>query len=587
MADCGHSPSPSREGFGPKAQSSSAFVGVAGSRTPQIRSYQDMPYLALYRKYRPQTFDELIGQPHVARALRNAVREGRIAHAYLFCGPRGTGKTTTARLLAKALNCDNGPTPEPDGTCDSCRRIAQGSALDVIEIDAASKTSVDDIRDLRERVQTAPAAARYKVYIVDEVHMLSTSAFNAFLKTLEEPPRYVIFVLCTTEPHKLPATVLSRCQRYDFRRLSAADLTALVRKVAEEEKIAVDEPAAAALVRAASGSARDALSLMEQAISYAGDKITAADIQAIVGGVDVELLADLADAIADRNMDQAFHLVARAVDEGKDLRQLAADLVGHFRDLLLLRVCRRGEALVLLPEGMAERMRAQAARMNERDLTWAAEVLSEAERELRRSEQQRLTLELAVLRLASPAQEVATMEKAHPAKPAPTRAKQPAGTAPATEAAAKAAPPAPAKPARARAGAGRRAKAQREDASAATAEPAPSSEISLEMLQGQWPGLLEKLRAQRHSTVAAFLAEGTPVELNGNRLVVGFNHEFHWDKMKSPERQKIVADLIAAETGARLVIEYRLMEADKGAPGAGKDDNIRNIMSIFPGSEIV
>jgi len=548
-----------------------------------------MAYLALYRKYRPQTFDELVGQPHVARALRNAVREGRISHAYLFCGPRGTGKTTTARLLAKALNCDNGPTPEPDGTCDSCRRIAQGSALDVIEIDAASKTSVDDIRDLRERVQTAPAAARYKVYIVDEVHMLSTSAFNAFLKTLEEPPRYVIFVLCTTEPHKLPATVLSRCQRYDFRRLSVADLTALVKRVAHEEKIAIDEPAVLALVRAASGSARDALSLMEQAISYAGNKITAADIQAIVGGVDAELLADFADAVADRNVDEAFHLVARAVDEGKDMRQLAAEMVGHFRDLLLLRVCRRGDELVLMPEGTAERMKAQAARMDERGLTRAAEVLSEAERELRRSEQQRLTLELAMVRLASPQQEAAiAVETAQPAKQAPPRPKQAAKSAPAREAAGKAAPVVPAKPVRGKAGAGRRAEVEPEEATAApSAETAEPSEVSLEMLQGRWPALLEKLRAQRHSTVAAFLAEGVPVELNGNRLVVGFNHEFHWDKMKSPERQKIVADLIAAETGTSLVIEYRLLEADKGAPGGGKDGNIRNIMSIFPGSEIV
>jgi len=548
-----------------------------------------MPYLALYRKYRPQTFDELVGQPHVARALRNAVREGRIAHAYLFCGPRGTGKTTTARLLAKAVNCDNGPTPEPDGTCDSCRRIAQGSALDVIEIDAASKTSVDDIRDLRERVQTAPAAARYKVYIVDEVHMLSTSAFNAFLKTLEEPPRYVIFVLCTTEPHKLPATVLSRCQRYDFRRLSVADLTALVKRVSHEETIAVDAPAVLALVRAASGSARDVLSLMEQAISYAGNEITAADIQAIVGGVDAELLADFADAVADRNVDEAFHLVAGAVDEGKDMRQLAAELVGHFRDLLLLRVCRRGDELVLMPEGTAERMKAQAARMDERSLTRAAEVLSEAERELRRSEQQRLTLELAMVRLASPEQEAAAaVEVTQSAKQAPPRAKQPARSVPAREAAEKAAPAVPAKPVRGKAGAGRRAEVEHEGATAApSAETAQPSEVSLEMLQERWPALLEKLRAQRHSTVAAFLAEGVPVELNGNRLVVGFNHEFHWDKMKSPERQKIVADLIVAETGASLVIEYRLLEADKGAPGAGKDGNIRNIMSIFPGSEIV
>ena len=525
-----------------------------------------MSYLALYRKYRPQTFDELIGQPHVARALRNALREERVAHAYLFAGPRGTGKTTTARLLAKALNCGDVPTAEPCGECDSCRRIMQGSALDVIEIDAASKTSVDDIRELRERVQTAPAGSRFKVYIVDEVHMLSTSAFNAFLKTLEEPPRHVIFVLCTTEPHKLPATVLSRCQRYDFRRLSVADLTQLVEKVAQQEGLALDQRAAALLVRAAAGSARDALSLLEQAQSYAGREIGADDIQAIVGGADVELLADFADAIADRNMDEAFHLVAKAVEQGRDLRQLATDLVAHFRDLLLLRVCRRGEELVAVAEGSAARMKAQAQKMPEGEIARAAQVMSDAERELRRSEQQRLTLELAMVRLASPPQE----ETARPA-PAP------------------AATPTPAKASKGKTGRTRAAAAGTAATPAATdeaqaADTAPAGELSLEALQERWPELLEKLRAQRQSSVAAFLAESMPIALNGSRLVLGFNHEFHWNQMKSQPRRQAVADLIAAETGAQLEIDCRLREADAEA---GDDDGVKNIMSMFPGSEIV
>jgi len=533
-----------------------------------------MAHLALYRKYRPQTFDDLIGQPYIARSLRNAVREGRIAHAYLFAGPRGTGKTTTARLLAKALNCDKGATPEPCGECESCRRIAAGSALDVIEIDAASKTSVDDIRELRERVQTAPAASRHKVYIVDEVHMLSTSAFNAFLKTLEEPPSYVIFVLCTTEPHKLPATVLSRCQRYDFRRLAAADLMALIRKVAEQEKLTLDERAAALLVRAAWGSARDVLSLLEQAVSYAGSEISAADIQDLVGGVDAELLADFADAIADRNVDQAFHLVAKAVDEGRDLRQLAAELVGHFRDLLLLRVCKRGAELVVLPEGSADRIKAQATRLDERDIARAAHIFSEAERELRRSEQQRLTLELAMVRLAS-----ADVEAPAPAPAEETRA-------------------APAPPARAR----RSQKAARAEPEQAAAPPAEGTAVSgeetpspagpdrsgLEFIQQRWPALLEKLRAQRHSTLAAFLAEGAPIELDGSRLVLGFNHEFHCDQMKSPERQKMVAEAIAAETGREFALECKLSPAAQRPDAQGADDDdIKDVMSMFPGSEIV
>jgi DNA polymerase-3 subunit gamma/tau len=530
-----------------------------------------MAYLALYRKYRPQTFDELVGQPHVARALRNAVREGRIAHAYLFAGPRGTGKTTTARLLAKALNCDRGPTPEPDGTCDSCRRIAQGSALDVIEIDAASKTSVDDIRDLRERVQTAPAAARYKVYIVDEVHMLSTSAFNAFLKTLEEPPSYVIFVLCTTEPHKLPATVLSRCQRYDFRRLGAEDLMALVTRVMQQENVALDERAGAVLVRAAAGSARDALSLLEQAIAYGGKEISAADIQNIVGAADAGLLADFADAIAGHDLDRALHLVAQAVDEGRDLRQLATDLVGHFRDLLLLRVCRRGSELVVMPEGAAQRIKAQADRLQERDIVRAAQILSDAERELRRSEQQRLTLELAMVRLASPMVEAAAAGE--PAQPAQVAAEQPSKGG-------------RARPGEARTAATRSASAGRTQVEEVGAE-ADQHEVSLDMLKERWPAMLQKLRAQKQSALAAFLAESSPIELNGSRLVLGFNHEFHLDQMKSPERQKTMAQLVAAEVGKEIALEYRLVGPQQASPGAAEDDDIRNIMSIFPGSEIV
>ena len=548
-----------------------------------------MAYLALYRKYRPQTFDELVGQPHVARALCNAVREGRVAHAYLFAGPRGTGKTTTARLLAKALNCETGPTPDACEGCDSCRRIMQGSALDVIEIDAASKTSVDDIRDLRERVQTAPAVSRYKVYIVDEVHMLSTSAFNAFLKTLEEPPGYVIFVLCTTEAHKLPATVLSRCQRYDFRRLSAADLTALIRKVAKEEQIALDDAALVVLVRAAAGSARDALSLLEQAISYAGSEISAADIQDIIGGVEVELLAEFGDAIASRSVDEALHLVGKAADEGRDLRQLAAELVAHFRDLLLLRVCRRDSELVVMPEGSAERIRAQAAKIEEPEIVRAMGILSEAERELRRSEQQRLTLELAMVRLASPPVEAA-------AETAPGSA--PVGSRPAPRAArAKGEQAAPAKekksaPTAGSARSGSAAAAQQQSPAPGPDEGAgeaagPVAEVSLQMLQERWPALLEKLRAQKQSALAAFLAESSPLELVGNRLVVGFNHEFHWNQMKSPERQRIVSELVAAEAGREMLLEYRLVGPEQGSAASGKDDGIRNIMSIFPGSEIV
>src|SRR2546430_2299513 len=293
-------------------------------------------YQSLYRKYRPQSPDEVLGQEHVVRALVGAVTEGRLAHAFLFCGPRGTGKTSTARILAKMVNCERGPTPEPCGTCEQCLRVAAGSHLDVVEIDAASHGGVDDARELRERAPTAPAQGREKVYIIDEAQRLSREAFDALLKVFEEPPPGVRFVLATTEPHKMPATIVGRCQRFDFRRASTDALADLLQQVADREGWSLGRPAAETLARQAEGSAPEGEELLDQAAVLGAGEVGEDTVALLLGAQEGDTQFELADAIAVGDTQGVFQVVDRLVQEGHDLRHLTGQTLGHFRDLLLV-----------------------------------------------------------------------------------------------------------------------------------------------------------------------------------------------------------------------------------------------------------
>src|SRR5712692_6399841 len=357
-----------------------------------------MNYLSLYRKYRSQSFEDLAGQEHVTRTLQNALRGGRVAHAYLFSGPRGTGKTSAARLLARALNCETGPTPTPCGECVSCREIRDGISPTVVEIDAASSRGIDEVRELRQRAMTVPTqpGAR-KVFIVDEVHMLTTEACNALLKTLDDPPAHVLFVLATTDAQKLPATILSRCQRFEFRRGSVGLIGERLKYVAEQEGYRIEPEAVRLVARASTGSWRDAISLLEQVLSYGGTEVTAATVASVLGAVAEEQLFELAEGLARAEGQTVYPIVERLISDGTEPRQLARDLGEHFRALLM------ADAGALPADAYSpdatRRLAEQAARFGTGRLVTALEALALAEKEMRWSDSGRVVLEVALARL--------------------------------------------------------------------------------------------------------------------------------------------------------------------------------------------
>ena len=362
-----------------------------------------MSYQVIARKWRPQTFAEIVGQQHVTRTLQNAIQSGRVAHAYIFSGARGVGKTTTARILAKALNCIHGPTPTPCNECDSCREIAAGSSLDVLEIDAASNRGIDQVRELREMVRYAPVGGRSKVVILDEAHMLTDEASNALLKTLEEPPEKVVFVMATTEPEELVDTIRSRSQHFHFRALSFAEIVQALQAIASKEGLTIEPSAIAVMARTADGSLRDALSLIEQARAYCGAAITETQIRELLGIVPAEVLDELVTAIESRSTERALALVHRLLAEGQNLQQFCREAVSHFRNILVARVCGADSDLIAAPAEERPRLARAAAGFTEEDLTRFFQILLLIEDDLRRKPDPRLHLEMGVLRLVNAA----------------------------------------------------------------------------------------------------------------------------------------------------------------------------------------
>jgi DNA polymerase-3 subunit gamma/tau len=357
-------------------------------------------YQVLARRLRPQTFEDIVGQEHVTRTLRSAIESGRVAHAFLFAGPRGVGKTTTARVLAKALNCEQGPTPQPCNVCSSCREIADSSAIDVLELDGASNRGIDDAREIVENVRYRPAKSRYKLYIIDEVHQLTKEAFNALLKTLEEPPPHVKFIFATTEPDRVLPTIISRCQRYDFRRLSAAEIRDHLQKTIAREGIAISPEGLFLLAREADGSVRDSQSLLEQVMSFAGATVSDQDLRDILGLADRRVLHEMADAIVDAKPSRCLELADELYRYGYDVRRLCRDLLEHFRNVMVAKLFADERLLADVPPGEIERVRTQAERRGADDVQRIFKLLLEADEEIGRSSNPKLVLEMAVVRLA-------------------------------------------------------------------------------------------------------------------------------------------------------------------------------------------
>src|SRR4051812_29772421 len=357
---------------------------------------------SLYRRHRPQSFAEVVGQEHIVRTLSNAVEKGRVHHAYLFVGSRGTGKTSMAKILARSLNCVNGPTLTPCGECESCQTIAAGTSLDVMEMDAASNRSVDDIRELRERVGFAPAAGRWKVYILDEAHMLTKEAWNAFLKTLEEPPPNTAFVLATTEPQKVMATIVDRCQRFDFQRPSLEQIAEVVKRVAVAESIEIEDGAVALISRSATGSFRDALGTLDQLVAFGGDSVTTDEVVEVLGAADAELLFDTTDALASGDAKAALEAVERLSASGRDPGQFARDLIAHLRQLLVARATGEVPESFTVTVAQPERLAEQAQAIDDAKLVGAIDALSAAVAGMREGDDPRLTLEVALLKVTSP-----------------------------------------------------------------------------------------------------------------------------------------------------------------------------------------
>ena len=550
---------------------------------------------SLYRRHRPQSFDDVVGQEHVVRTLRNAVERDRVHHAYLFVGSRGTGKTSVAKILARSLNCVKGPTVTPCGECESCRTIAAGTSLDVIEMDAASNRSVDDIRELRERVGYAPAAGRWKVYILDEAHMLTREAWNAFLKTLEEPPPHTVFVLCTTEPHKVMPTIVDRCQRFDFQRPSLEQIAEVVKRVAAAESIEVDAGAVAAIARAAGGSFRDALGTLDQLVAYGGKRVSTEDVLAVLGVAEAELILAAADAIASEDGRAALEASDRLIRSGRDVAQFGRDLLAHLRQLLVVRTV--GEVLETFSVTAAdpERLRAQADAFSDLALARSIDTIAKALADIKEGDEPRMTLELAILRAARPQLDPTRQALLQRLESLESRVKGGAGVAAgeASSATAAHAPPAddqslprpraaPAEESRtsdpqgAGDGVSDAAGAGVDEAAARTSSTvAVEDKIELERVTELWPAVLDRMRDSGSELLSTVLSAARPVAVDAGRrlLEVGFppSAAFNKRKAEAQEARDQLADAVKAIVGERLRPVYVLLDGDEGVEEGGGD----------------
>ncbi len=577
---------------------------------------------SLYRRHRPGSFDEVVGQTHVVRTLRNAVEQGKVHHAYLFVGSRGTGKTSMAKILARSLNCERGgPTVTPCGECESCVTIAAGTSVDVIEMDAASNRSVDDVRDLRERVAYAPAGGHWKVYILDEAHMLTKEAWNAFLKTLEEPPPNTVFVLATTESHKVMATIADRCQRFDFQRPSLEQISEVLNRVAAAESIEVEDGAVAMIARSASGSFRDALGTLDQLVAFGGSQVELKNVLEMLGAADADLLFETIDAVVAEDPKQVLLGIERMARSGRDPSQFARDLLAHLRHLLIVQTTGEVPTTFVVTATNTGRMQAQAQAIKPANLIRTIDELADALTAVREGDDARLAVEIALLKAARPDLDPDTegllrrierleqgrgAEAAGPATagdppPLPV-AKASSGGVPPTVSPTAEAPsqddPPPAEEEEAEAippvGGDDAGPSPVGEGDVSETGPAGQPDLSLEEIQRVWPAVLHKLH-ETAPALAGALEGARPVSFGDGGLEVGFPPDMTFLKRNadSPDKRDTVAAAFAAVTGVGLRPTYVLLDGeappDTPAPGSEEVDEeelLERLKSEFDAEEV-